>query len=100
MLIYRSVSSFGDSSNVQGYFQVPPNNGTPENGKFPIRASHIFMDSYGSGMGIIWETSHKGVPLLGVPENPTEMTLLTFFRYQVNLSSVQVDLGTFHYADW
>ena len=40
------------------------------------------------------------VPLLGVPENPTEMTLLTFFRYQVNLSSVQVDLGTFHCADW
>ena len=22
-------------------------------------------DSYGSGMGIVWETSHKGVPLLG-----------------------------------
>ena len=34
--------------------------------------SHIFRDSYGSGMGIVWETYHKGVPLLGVPENPTE----------------------------
>ena len=35
--------------------------------------SHIFRDSYGSGMGIVWETYHKlGVPLLGVPENPTD----------------------------
>ena len=49
-----------------------PNTGTPENGKLPIRASHIFRDSYGSGMGIVWEAYHKGVPLLGVPENPTE----------------------------
>ena len=40
--------------------------------KFPIQASHIFRDSYGSGMGIVWETYHKGVPLLGVPENATE----------------------------
>ena len=29
--------------------------------------SHIFRDSYGSGMGIVWETYHKRVPLLGVP---------------------------------
>ena len=35
--------------------------------------SHIFRDSYGSGMGIVWETHHKGVPLLGVPENPTDL---------------------------
>ena len=35
--------------------------------------SHIFRDSYGSGMGIIWEAYHKGVPLLGVPENPTDL---------------------------
>ena len=34
---------------------------------------HIFRDSYGSGMGIVWETYHKGVPLLGVPENPTDI---------------------------
>ena len=34
--------------------------------------SHIFRDSYGSGMGIVWEAYHKGVPLLGVPENPIE----------------------------
>ena len=36
--------------------------------------SHIFRDSYGSGMGIVWEAYHKGVPLLGVPvQNPIEM---------------------------
>ena len=23
-------------------------------------------------MGIVWEAYHKGVPLLGVPENPTD----------------------------
>ena len=23
-------------------------------------------------MGLVWEASQKGVPLLGVPENPTE----------------------------
>ena len=34
--------------------------------------SHIFRDSYGSGMGIVWEAYHKEVPLLGVPENPIE----------------------------
>ena len=40
--------------------------------------SHIFRDSYGSGMGIIWETYHKGVPLLGVPENPTDYITAEF----------------------
>ena len=36
--------------------------------------SHIFRDSYGSGMGIVWKAYHKGVPLLdwGVPENSTD----------------------------
>ena len=37
-----------------------------------IQYSHIFRDSYGSGMGIVWEAYHKGVPLLGVPENPID----------------------------
>ena len=32
----------------------------------------ILRDSYGHGMGIVSETYHKGVPLLGVPENPTD----------------------------
>ena len=42
-------------------------------GSFPYH-SHIFRDSYGSGMGILWEAYHKGVPLLGIPENPINTT--------------------------
>ena len=38
--------------------------------------SHIFTDSYGSGMEIVWEAYHKGVPLLGVPENPIDKMCL------------------------
>ena len=45
-------------------FQGPPSTG-PLNGKFPILFP--FRNSYGSGMGIVWETYHKGIPLLGVP---------------------------------
>ena len=26
-------------------------------------------------MGVVWEAYHKGVPLLGVPENPIDKTL-------------------------
>ena len=33
--------------------------------------SHIFRDSYGSGMGIVW--GPRGPMSLGVPENPTEL---------------------------
>ena len=43
-----------------------PQQWDPLMGSFPYH-SHIFRDSYGSGMGIVWEASHKGVPLLGVP---------------------------------
>ena len=28
-------------------------------------------------MGMVWEAYRKGVPLLGVPENPTEMMFFT-----------------------
>ena len=45
----------------------------PPYGKFSILFpyySHIFRDFYKNGMGIIWEIYHKGVPLLGGPENP------------------------------
>ena len=58
----------------QGRFQGPPIMGPPY-GKLPILFpyhSHIFRDSYGNGMGIVWEAYHKGVPLLGVPEDPTD----------------------------
>ena len=33
--------------------------------------SHIFRDSYGSGMGIVWEAYHKGVPCPSL-KNPTD----------------------------
>ena len=41
---------------------------------FPYH-SHIFRDSYGSGMGIVWEADHKGVPFLGVPGITLELVL-------------------------
>ena len=47
-----------------GDFQGPPTMG-PLYGKFPILLP--LRDSYGSSMGIVWETYHKRVPLLGVP---------------------------------
>ena len=49
-------------------------------GSFPYH-SHIFRDSYGSGMGIVWEAYHKGVPLLGVPENPIDYIIFMYFVY-------------------
>ena len=45
----------------------------PPYGKRDPYHFHIFRDSYGSGMGIVWEAYHKGVPLLGVPENPIDL---------------------------
>ena len=37
--------------------------------------SHIFRDSYWSGMGIVWETYHKKGPIIGGPwKNPTDET--------------------------
>ena len=42
--------------------------------------SHIFRDSFGSGMGIVWEVYHKGVPILGVPENPIELLFQPLLR--------------------
>ena len=44
---------------------------------FPYH-SHIFRDSYGSGMGIVWEASHKGVPLLGVPGITLDFAVVLF----------------------
>ena len=54
----------------QGYFQGPPIMG-PLYGKFPILFPYL-LGFLWDGMGIVWETYHKGVPLLGIPENPTE----------------------------
>ena len=38
---------------------------------FPYH-SHTIPISLGILMGIVWEAYHKGVQLLGVPENPTD----------------------------
>ena len=57
----------------QGYFQGPPIM-DPFVVSFP-NYSHIFRDSCGSGLGIVWETHHKRVPLLGVPGNPTVLNM-------------------------
>ena len=43
--------------------------------------SHIFRDSYGNGMGIVWEASHKQVPLLGVPGITLEYIYIYVFMY-------------------
>ena len=59
------------STSRQGYFQGPPIM-TPFMVSLPYY-SQIFRDSSGSGMGIVWETYHKGVPFLGVPENLTDL---------------------------
>ncbi len=51
--------------------------GTPNNGiRIPLwyfpYYSHTIPIRIPKDMGIVWEAYHKGVPLLGVPENPTE----------------------------
>ena len=45
-------------------------------------------------MGIVWEAYHKGVPLLGVPENPIEKRdpFWTFGSPQVPSESIQVGI--------
>ena len=40
-------------------------------GSFPYY-SHTTPIRIPKDMGMVWEASHKGVPLLGVPENPIE----------------------------
>ncbi len=63
------------------------NNGTPLwLASYTSTISHIFRDSYGSGMGIVWEAYHKGVPWLGVPENPIEwwIGICSLLRYALS----------------
>ena len=43
----------------------------PPYGKLPILFPYHSL-SLGILMGVVWEAYHKGVPLLGVPENPIE----------------------------
>ena len=46
-------------------------------------------------MGIVWEAYHKGVPLLGVPENPTEHGIPTV---QLKLGESGESISIYHNA--
>ena len=46
----------------------------PPYGKRDPYYSHTIPISLGILMGVVWEAYHKGVPLLGVPENLTDQT--------------------------
>ena len=62
--------------------------GTPY-GKFPILfpyQSHTTPIRIPKDMGMVWEAYHKGVPLLGVPENPTECSFFPLEKMKVRLS--------------
>ena len=37
-----------------------------------VSGTHTIPISLGILMGVVWEAYHKGVPLLGVPENPID----------------------------
>ena len=64
----------------QGKFQGPPKTWDPLMVSF-LYYSHIFRDSYGSGMGIVWEAYHKGVPCpwgsLKIPLKNSSMLRIT-----------------------
>ena len=60
----------------QGWFQGLPIMGPPY-GKLDPYYSHIFRDSYGSGMGIVW--GPRGPMSLGLPENPTNPSRYVIF---------------------
>ena len=67
----RSNASGSDFHSLEWFldqwdFQGPLIMGPPYGKRDPYH-SHIFRDSYGSGMGLVWEAYHKGVPLLGGP---------------------------------
>ena len=51
--------------------------GPPKMVSFPYY-SHIFRDTYGSGMGIVWVplTIFGGPMSLGVPENPIDIVAI------------------------
>ena len=59
---------------------------------FPYR-SHIFRDSYGNGMGVVWEAYHNEVPLLGVPENPVDYMGVSKYRGKPTKSSILILIG-------
>ena len=60
-------------------YKVKGDPGPPNNGTLLWQVSHTSPISlrihYRSGMGIVWETYHKGVTLLGIPENPPDRVI-------------------------
>ena len=63
--------------------------------------SHIFKDSYGNGVGIVWEAYHKGVPLLGVPGITLDISTMILarvaleYRVATNRSRVSLSVGLY-----
>ena len=55
--------------------------GTPKDMGPPkmVSGTHTITISLGIVMGVVWEAYHKGVPLLGVPENPIESMMVDAF---------------------
>ena len=51
-----------------GFLGTPKDMGPPK----MVRGTHTIPISLGIVMGIVWEAYHKGVPLLGAPENPID----------------------------
>ena len=68
MSLNQQLGIYLDSRVIPGTF----NNGTPNNGKFPILFPNPTPIRIPKDMGIVWETYHKQFPLLKVPENPTD----------------------------
>ena len=59
-------------------FQGPPIMGPPYGKRDPYY-SHTTPITIPKDMGIVWEAYHKGVPLLGVPENPIDCCFPLFW---------------------
>ena len=58
-----------DSPSPSTYFSKS----TARKKHFSNKLSRVIPGTPNNGMGIVWEAYHKGVPLLGVPENPIEI---------------------------
>ena len=43
-----------------------------------VSGTHTIPIRIPKDMGMVWEAYHKGVPLLGVPENPIEIMSFSF----------------------
>ena len=79
MCVLFRLFFFGGGDFLSRVIPGTPKDMGPPYGKRDPYHSHIFRDSYGSGMGIVWEAYHKGVPLLGVPENPIDPLKISLF---------------------